>query len=71
MISKVGGPSGKTDEETAVFSWTMKGMGMQVVNYQFRADYGDQTGFGLEAEYAWATYSRGPHNFEVRAQDSE
>ncbi|WP_258006171.1 hypothetical protein [Mesotoga sp. B105.6.4] len=41
MISKVGGPSGKTDEETAVFSWTMKGMGRQIVNYQFRTDYGD------------------------------
>jgi len=71
MISKVGGPSGRTDEETAVFSWTMKGMGRQIVNYQLRTDHGDWPGFGLEAEYVWATYSRGPHSFEVRAQDSK
>ncbi len=70
-ISKVKGPSGRTDEETAVFTWTIEDPDRQIANYEFRKDGGDWSELGLETEYAWTSYSRGPHSFEVRAQDNE
>ena len=70
-IAKVKGPSGRTDEETAVFTWTIEDPDRQIANYEFRKDGGDWLEFCLETEYAWTSYSRGPHSFEVRAQDIE
>jgi formylglycine-generating enzyme required for sulfatase activity len=70
-ISKVGGSSERTEEETAVFSWAMEDPGRQIVNYQFRKDGGEWTDHALNTSYTWSGYSEGAHTFEVRAQDNK
>ncbi|HNS35993.1 MAG TPA: DUF6305 family protein [Mesotoga sp.] len=70
-ILRVQGPSERIEDIDSVFSWVCEDPEKVIANYQYRKDGGAWTDLGMITDYTWASYSRGPHVFEVRAQDSE
>ncbi|MBN2231188.1 MAG: hypothetical protein JW779_16505, partial [Candidatus Thorarchaeota archaeon] len=71
VITKAGGRSGITRQNSSAFYWTGEDNDGNISGYEYRKDEGSWMNHALDLSYIWSGYSEGPHKFEIRAQDND
>ena len=71
VLTKAGGRSGITRQNSSAFYWIGEDNDGNISRYEYRKDEGSWINHSLDLSYIWSGYTEGQHKFEIRAQDND